>query len=260
MHFDFVKTSHGRIHYLRAGSGAPLILLHSNGCSGYEYEYAIPLLAGKYDVIAWDMPGHGDSEPITRHYTIEDYSEALVEFMDGLGIERAHIAGSSVGGSICAYIGEHHGGRAESLMFIETPTRSSSDWAEDWDLVNKVFGIPTQTAEELSMRVRGVTPEMLLRWNIDRNKAGTRTMFDVMWAIKEYDIVAALASVTAPSFVLFGETGPVIKGLNNFETQLADAEIEVMPECGHFPMLDDAEDFSARILAFLARFESRQAA
>lgn len=257
MEFDFVKTSHGRIHYLRAGAGAPLILLHSNGCSGYEYEHAIPLLAEKYDVIAWDMPGHGDSEPICRHYTIADYGEALVEFMDGLGIDKAHIAGSSVGGSICAYIGEHHPARAASLLFVETPTRSSADWAQDWNLVNKVFGIPTQTAEELSTRVRGVTPELLQRWNIDRNKAGTRNMFDVMWAIKEYDIVAALPAVTAPSYVLFGDAGPVIKGLHNFEDHLKGAQIEIMAGCGHFPMLDDARDFSDRVLAFLSRLGAK---
>lgn len=253
MKVGFVKTSHGRVHYLRKGVGVPLILMHSNGCSAYEYEHTIPLLAQKYDVIAWDMPGHGDSEPITRHYTIADYGEALVEFMNGLSIEKAHIAGSSVGGSICAYIGEHHGERALSLLFIETPTRSSADWEQDWNIVNKLFGIPTQTAEELSSRVRGVTPEMLLRWNLDRNKAGTRNMFDVMWAIKEYDIVDALASVQTPSFVLFGKTGPVISGQHNFENQLKDAEIEVMLDCGHFPMLDDPQEFSSRVLSYLER-------
>jgi 3-oxoadipate enol-lactonase len=247
----FVKTSHGRLHYLRAGRGVPLILLHSNGCSAYEYEQAIPLLAKRYDVISWDMPGHGDSDTITRHYTIQDYAGALIEFMDGLGLSKAHVLGSSVGGSICAYMGEHHNDRLESLLFVETPTRSSQDWEGDWALVNHLFGIPTQTAHQLSMRINNVTPEVLLRWNIDRNKAGTRVMFDVMWAIKEYDIVGALAKIQARSLVLFGDKGPVIKGRHNFETKIPDAKMEIMNGSGHFPMLDDANDFSERVIAFL---------
>ncbi|MGZ0248029.1 MAG: alpha/beta fold hydrolase, partial [Alphaproteobacteria bacterium] len=97
----FINTGHGRIHYLEQGSGPSVILLHSNGGSAYEYEEMFDQLAKTHRVLAWDMPGHGDSEPITLHYSVEMYADAVVAFMDALDIESASVLGSSIGGAIC---------------------------------------------------------------------------------------------------------------------------------------------------------------
>src|SRR3954463_7618942 len=90
----FAKTrNHGRIHYREAGSGEPLILMHTNGGSAYQHDPLAPLLGGRFRVISWTMPGHGDSDPLPRFYSIDDFADAVAEFMDALGIKRAHIGG-----------------------------------------------------------------------------------------------------------------------------------------------------------------------
>src|SRR3954465_1282218 len=99
----FAKTrNHGRIHYRELGTGEPLILMHTNGGSAFQHDVAAPLLAQRFRMISWAMPGHGDSDPLPRHYSIEDYAAALAELMDALELKRAHVGGSSVGGSIAA--------------------------------------------------------------------------------------------------------------------------------------------------------------
>jgi pimeloyl-ACP methyl ester carboxylesterase len=75
MKHGFVQTKHGRLHYLEAGKGPTLVLLHSNGASAFQYEQVLPGFAERSRVLALDMPGHGDSDPITRHYSIEAYAE-----------------------------------------------------------------------------------------------------------------------------------------------------------------------------------------
>ena len=70
----FVETRMGRIHCLEAGSGPALILMHSNGASAYEYEFVIDDLAKKYRVVAWDMPGQGDSDTPPRFFSAHDFS------------------------------------------------------------------------------------------------------------------------------------------------------------------------------------------
>ncbi len=67
-HDHFVDTRLGRLHYLEAGYGPALILAHSNGASAYEYEFVIDELARRYRVIAWDMPGQGDSDNPLRFF------------------------------------------------------------------------------------------------------------------------------------------------------------------------------------------------
>src|SRR6185437_14187772 len=168
----FVKTAHGRIHYLHAGNGPTLLLLHSNGCSSYEYEEVISRLAERRHVYAWDMPGHGDSDPLSRHYTVGDYADAVIAFMDALGLDRASVLGSSVGGTICVDLGVRHSARIERLVIVEAPACSEAVWAQRWPTVEENFGIPTQTLEQVAARIRNATPALLTRWNIDRNKAG----------------------------------------------------------------------------------------
>src|SRR3954466_10873059 len=115
----FAKTkNHGRIHYRELGQGEPLILMHTNGGSAYQHDVVAPLLAKQFRLISWTMPGHGDSDPLPRHYSIEDYSDALAEFMAALGLKRAHVGGSSGGASIGAAFPSRYANRTTSAMLI----------------------------------------------------------------------------------------------------------------------------------------------
>src|ERR1700749_4266392 len=97
----FVPTRWGRIHYREAGAdGIPLILLHSNGASAYEFEHVIGPLSERQRVLAWDMPGQGDSDPLPRHLSVPDYAAAVLDLMQQLGVARANVVGTSIGGAV----------------------------------------------------------------------------------------------------------------------------------------------------------------
>jgi pimeloyl-ACP methyl ester carboxylesterase len=88
------------LHYLRLGQGEPLLLVHPLGSELVVWEPVIDLLAAERDVIAVDMPGFGASPPLPQGFepTPRRLASALAGFLDGLGIERAHVAGNSLGG------------------------------------------------------------------------------------------------------------------------------------------------------------------
>ena len=87
-----------RVHYLEAGVGEPLLLLHTVGQSLYTWRNVFNALSEHYRVIAIDLLGHGYSgRPEQFDYTIAEQTEALRMFMDAKGIESAHIAGFSMG-------------------------------------------------------------------------------------------------------------------------------------------------------------------
>ncbi|MQA87539.1 MAG: alpha/beta fold hydrolase [Streptosporangiales bacterium] len=252
----FVATSFGRIHYVRSGHGEPLLLLHSNGNSVYEFEDVIPRLEDAYDTIAWDMPGQGDSDPAVRHLTIDDYAGCVVEVMDGLGIDDAFVAGTSIGGFVCASLATRHAARMKAVALIETMFRSESEWAENWGMVEANFGLPTQSIEKVQARINRVTPEFLERWNIDRNKAGAWSMMSVMWAIREYDIGSAARRISIPALLMFGTKGPTIATMDQFRAAVPQAEVAVLPDTGHFPMIDQPGDFVAELRKFFSRSRS----
>src|SRR5215467_7499018 len=86
--------------FTRSGSGAPLVLLHGIGLTRHSWDPVIPALAGHFDVIAVDLPGFGDSEPMPPQ--VEPLPAALAAavagLLDELGIPAPHVAGNSLGG------------------------------------------------------------------------------------------------------------------------------------------------------------------
>ena len=245
----FAETRMGRIHYLEAGEGPVLMLMHSNGASAYEYEFVIDELAKRYRVIAWDMPGQGDSDTPPRFFSAHDFADALVALMDALGIATASVGGSSVGGSIAIALGARHAARMERVFIIEYPIRTEKVWSEGWLRTEKMWTIAPQTAETVGPRLRPgkTTPEFLDRWNIDRAKAGPRTMLNAMWAMRLHDVAADLATLNAPAVVIYGSRGPAIASRAAMEKALPEALAIVCEDCGHFPMIDDPAAFVAAI-------------
>jgi 3-oxoadipate enol-lactonase len=244
---------HGRQHYKDGGSGEPLILIHTNGASAWQYVEVFPLLLPRMRVIAWDMPGHGDSDSIARHYSVEDYADALAGFMDALGLRAAHVSGCSIGGSICVAFASRYPERTRSTVIVETPFRTDVEWGANWAHVEGNFGLPVQTAEQMGERVAKVDAARLARWNIDRSKAGARTMVDVMWAIRGFDVGAAAKRIERPAMILYGKRGPTIAGQERFKAAAPQIPIQVLEGSGHFPMLDEPAAFAEILASFCAK-------
>jgi pimeloyl-ACP methyl ester carboxylesterase len=249
----FVETGMGRIHYAEAGQGEPLVLIHSNGCSLYEFQLVMEELARQHRVLAIDLPGQGDSDPLTKHWTYDMYADAVVAWMDALGVERASIAGSSIGGSVCLALGQRHPVRVRSLVLVETPIRSGEAWAKRWFTVEGNFALPVQPFDAVSSRIRNMTPDLHKRWNIDRSKAGSHTMMDAMWAVREYDSLGVLAKLEVPTFAILGSEGPVGDGLAPLEKKIGKDNIAVMQNCGHFPMIEEPAEFVQHINRFIGQ-------
>jgi pimeloyl-ACP methyl ester carboxylesterase len=87
-----------RIHYLEAGVGEPLLLIHSVGQSLYTWRNVFAELSDNYRVIALDLPGHGySSRPNSFTYTADDMAAVLNLFLDALNVKSTHMIGFSLG-------------------------------------------------------------------------------------------------------------------------------------------------------------------
>lgn len=246
----FVQTGLGRIHYIRQGAGHPLLLLHSNGNSVHEWEHVLDDLAGSFDVIAFDQPGQGDSDPLARHTTIDEYCDAFVEAMDALGIARAAVAGTSIGGIFVVSLGARYPDRFSHVVAVEAMFRSDTEWASHWETVDSLFAIPTQTRAQVEPRFNDVSDAFLARWNMDRNKAGSKAMMSTMWAIREYDLGGWAQKLTVPTLLLYGAKGPTIATRELFEAAASGCEVTVLEDSGHFPMDDQPAEFAETITTF----------
>jgi pimeloyl-ACP methyl ester carboxylesterase len=90
----------GTITYSRTGAGQPLLLVHALGADRRMWEPVVPELAKRFDVIAVDLPGFGESQPLPAGVAVDPASlaRALADLLERLGVGRAHLVGCSLGG------------------------------------------------------------------------------------------------------------------------------------------------------------------
>lgn len=126
------------IAYERMGEGEPLLLLHGTGGSRRHWRPVIEKLAAAHDVIAVDLPGHGDSDapPADGDHTPVGYAATLADFLDEVGVGSAHVAGDSVGAWTALELAKL--GEARSVIAIAP----AGLWArrDPWRCVLKLWG------------------------------------------------------------------------------------------------------------------------
>jgi len=105
-----------KLHYIEKGQGMPLVLLHGNGENGKYFEQQLNYFSDRYRVIAPDTRGHGQSPRGEAPFRIRQFAEDLHEFMDELGIDKAHILGFSDGGNIALCFALKYPERVEKLI------------------------------------------------------------------------------------------------------------------------------------------------
>jgi pimeloyl-ACP methyl ester carboxylesterase len=115
-----VEFSHGRITALISGSGTEHVLcLHGLGGTKTSFFQTVAALSGDFTVHALDLPGFGTSSKPTRApYNAVWFAEMVREYMDGLGIESAHLVGNSMGGRIALEIGFAAPERVRTLSLL----------------------------------------------------------------------------------------------------------------------------------------------
>ncbi|HEY7342888.1 MAG TPA: alpha/beta fold hydrolase [Ktedonobacterales bacterium] len=246
----------GVIHYERSGQGEPLLLLHGIGSGLRIWDPVLPMLTSHYDVIAVDLPGHGDS-PILDDGTPPDavgFAGALARFMDELGIETAHLVGNSLGGWTALELAKM--GRARSVICL-SPAGLWRNKTPVYDIV--LFRVSRWLARMLLPVAPTVLGSPIGRtlvlahlfgrpWSLPSNAAleAVRTFartpgFEPTFRATTRERFAGGRQIDAPVTVAWGVRDRVLlPGLARFHDELPpQTRWLTLPGCGHVPTYDD---------------------
>src|SRR6202047_265484 len=122
----------GAIRLHRAGSGPELVMLHCLGVDHRLWDIAAAGLAHDFTVSSYDFPGHGEAPLPAGRYGIEHLSAELDAVMARAGIERAHIAGISLGGLVAQHFAAAQPARVDKLVLIDTTPRYVDEARKMW--------------------------------------------------------------------------------------------------------------------------------
>jgi len=117
MKHAFAEIPSGQIYYETAGEGYPVVCLHQSIWSSWEFSKVIPILTRKYRVIAPDTIGFGKSDPAPQSWMIEDYAKTVIQFMDAVGIKKAHFVGQHTGATLSVEIAAAYPERVNKVVF-----------------------------------------------------------------------------------------------------------------------------------------------
>lgn len=104
------------LHYTRQGNGPPLLLLHGNGEDGSYFVHQMEAFSFGYTVYAIDTRGHGQSPRGDAPFTLEQFAQDLLDFMNARRMRKANILGFSDGGNIALIFALAHPERVDRLI------------------------------------------------------------------------------------------------------------------------------------------------
>ncbi len=144
LRFRTVATRRARLSALEAGSGPPVAALHGLGATKGSFLPTVAALAGRFRVIAVDLPGFGDSDkPIGAAYDARFFARAVIDLLDALELERVHVIGNSLGGRVALEVGLRHRDRVDRLALLAPSLawRRDRPWAPLLRFVRPELGL-----------------------------------------------------------------------------------------------------------------------
>jgi pimeloyl-ACP methyl ester carboxylesterase len=214
-HRAFLDTADGQIHYVTAGAGRPVLLLHQTPRSWDEYRDVIPVLARERRVIAMDTIGYGESYKPARRCDIEDYARGAIALLDGLGVRSTAVVGHHTGAVIAMELAASYPERVERLVLSASPFVDASDRERrrtGGHRVDHVEAKPdgTHLAELWQGRQRFYPkdrPELLARFLADALRAGEK-LVEGHGACSRYRMEEKIGLVRCPTLVTCGTEDP----------------------------------------------------
>jgi pimeloyl-ACP methyl ester carboxylesterase len=115
-----IKINGRQAHYLKAGSGPPVVLLHGGASDARDWVSTMTALGGQHTFYALDLLGYGQSERNERGYYLADFTDFLAGFINTLKLEKPALAGHSLGGRFCLDLAIKDPKKVSKLVLVDT--------------------------------------------------------------------------------------------------------------------------------------------
>jgi pimeloyl-ACP methyl ester carboxylesterase len=261
--------------YQLSGEGPPVVQIHGAGFGHFNFAPATPELARHFRVVDYDMRGYGRSERPLQHYDMEVWADDVAGLLDALGIEAAHVHGTSMGGMIAIVFAAKYPqrtisvvincaaaklGRSGRLVFknwidiarLDPAGPGSRILAElvAWQALSKSF---LETPE-------GVAAIDTIQ-EILRDSNSTEVFTAACQAMCDMDLTGWLPRIEAPALVLGGDEdlmtpwdqGPDGAGQEAIYQAIPAAEKHVIRGSGHSTIFDNTAEHNRVVIDFFRR-------
>lgn len=263
MVYHVLKTGDGRFSYEADGTvGAPaVVFLHGIGGAARAWRDQLAAFAPRFQVLAWDMPGYGASEPLGST-SIATLAGALKDFLVQVKVARPCLVGHSIGGMIVQQLLASEPELASAAVLAQTSPafgKADGDWQKAF--IDARLG-PLERGETMKDLAPALISELV---GDDPDPRGMEVARDCMASVPEatykatmraligFDLRGALKNIRVPTLVLSGSKdtnapAPMMKKMAGF---IPDANYVELEGVGHLANLERPMTFNAALAGFL---------
>ncbi len=253
------------LHYDLEGSGPTIALTHGIGSSGRDWAPIVPALAEKYQVLTWDVRGFGRSEKNPNaEYSLRQFAADLAGLLDHIGVAKAYIGGTSMGGTITQRFILDYPEKTTAAIIMSTSSQVNERARDGWFAQADAIERDGMAAWVQRGRAPHVTEEFLAA-NPDVREAEERRIREndphiyakIARAVADYHFTEELKSVRMPALVMVGsedkQTPP--GGSVIISRCIPGAQLHILDGLGHTLAREAPEKVLGLILPFLAAVE-----
>ncbi len=210
-----------RFHYRDEGSGPVVLLFHANFSNLIDWDPWVDALKDRYRVVRLDMPSHGLTGPDpTGDYTLPRTLELTERFIDALGIQKATLGGTSLGGTVAIHYTARHPERVERLILLSPGSLEGKEKTSRGGVPKAAYVLKYILPRALpaSMLSSGFGPpakppeELIDRWYDMWMREGQReAQLDRLSQYQAGDIEGLVRSIRVPVLLLWGEANSTAK-------------------------------------------------
>lgn len=255
---------------LQAGSGdEAVVFLH--GTSGHLEAFArnIAVHAAHYECHAIDMLGHGYTGKPDYAYEIPRYVEHLVNYLDAVGLDKVHLVGESLGGWVAAHLASEQPERVLSLQLL-----AAGGTVANPEIMERIRTSTTKAVQSDDVELTRARLRLLMHDPVDATEelveARHRIYHQPDFVANIHNLLSLqdmetrqrnllrpdrLARIQAPTLVVWGHENPFgdVPEAKKMAEDIPGAQLQLYPECGHWPQHEQAALYNPLSLEFLAK-------
>jgi len=241
-----------KVYFEATGSGPTVLLSHGYSASHHMWQGQVAALKDAYQVVAWDVRGHGRSDSPADPAA---YSEALTladmaAILDHLEVESAAIGGLSLGGYLSLAFNVHYPERTSALLLFDTgPGYRDATAREGWNEMAR--------GRARYFRRKGlesIAAESSAHGNLHTSAEGLALAAEGILQQEDARVMESLAGISVPTLIMVGEQDkPFIGATDYMAAKIPDAEKVVIADAGHVANIDQPEAFNQALRSFLER-------